>query len=165
MTTSDRIEEVKAIDQATVSEDLLKLLIDELATTQSNELRGVLAVKILEIAELGELEIDIEKIIGTLARLVDTNYIGTLVWVCSYFDCSKYIELFTQIVIQKDTDAYYWALDAFENMQGPITLAVKTSVVTKLQHYNLGLQHDHFKKTVIPELIEMIEELEVETEK
>ena len=155
----ERIDIIETLDPAEISYTQLKKLTEELAETRNGELRHALAIKLLEVAELGEQEINLHPLIATITALVDKKHISTHLWFCSHFDCSEYIELFTRVVIQNETEAYVEALSVFENMQGPIAANTKQSVIDSLTQYVAGLEADHYKKPVIPELIALITEL------
>lgn len=157
----NRITEIEAIDPEVISENLLKLITDEFEKTESNELRHAIIIKMYDVGELGKLQVDVNAVIRTIARLIDSNYIGTLVWFCSHYDCTEDIELFTRIVIEHDTIAYIEAVSVFEAMQDSISPSVKNSVIAKLHQYNSTLAPDHFKKEIMPELIGLIEEFPV----
>lgn len=157
----ERIDIVETLDPTELSNTQLKKLTEELAETKNGELRNALALKLLEIAELGQQEIKLEPVLRTITLLADKKHIATLLWFCSHFDCTEHIELFTRVVIENDTDAYLEALNVFEAMQEPISTSVKNSVIAKLHQYNSTLAPDHFKKEIIPELIGLIEEFRV----
>lgn len=155
----ERIDIVETLDPSEVSNTQLKKLTEELAETKNGELRHALAIKLLEVAELGEHEINLEPVIHTITKLVDRKHISTLLWFCSHFDCTEYIELFTRVVIENDTEAYVEALSVFENMQGPITPTTKQAVINQLQQYADGLDEGHYKKEVVVELIGIVNQL------
>ena len=155
----ERIDIVETLDPNEISNTQLKKLTEELAETKNGELRHALAIKLLEVAELGEQEINLEPIIRTITMLVEKKHISALLWFCSHFDCSEYIEIFTRVVIENDTEAYVEALGVFENMQGPITTAQKQDTIAKLQQYEASLDDGHFKKAVLPELVELVNDL------
>lgn len=156
----ERIDIVETLDPSEVSNTQLKKLTEELSETRNGELRNALALKLLEIAELGQ-EIKLEPVLRTITALADKKHIATLLWFCSHFDCTEHIELFTRVVIENDTDAYLEALNVFEAMQDSISISVKNSVIAKLHQYNSTLAPDHFKKDIIRELIGLIEEMPV----
>lgn len=158
----ERIDIVETLDPTEISNTQLKKLTEELAETRNGELRNALAIKLLEVAELGEQEIKLEPVLRTITLLVDKKHISTLLWFCSHFDCAEHIELFTRVVIENDTDAYLEALNVFESMQDPIATSVKNSVIAKLHQYNSTLAPDHFKKDIIPELIALVDELPIQ---
>lgn len=158
----ERIDIIETLDPAEISNTQLKKLTEELAETRNGELRHALAIKLLEVAELGEKEIDLEPIIRTITALADKKHISTHLWFCSHFDCSAYIETFTRVVIENDTEVYVEALSVFENMEEPIAAATKQSALAALIQYDLGLDDDHYKKPVIPELIALINDLPVQ---
>lgn len=155
----ERIDIIETLEPTEISNTQLKKLTEELAETKNGELRYALALKLLEVAELGEQEINLEPVISTITLLIDKKHIGTYLWFCSHFDCSAYIETFARVVIENDTEVYVEALNVFENMQEPVPAAAKQNAITALVHYDLSLDDDHYKKPVIPELIALINEL------
>lgn len=161
MDIEKRIAEVEAIDAEQVDAALLQALTAEFEATESNSLRHVLILKLLEIAEAEKLEVDINAAIRTLSRIVDGRYKGTLIWFCSHWDCTEDIELFTYIILNDEDEAYIMALGVFENMQGPLPADVKIKVLNQLEQHYETIPEGHPKKSEIPELIELIEELPV----
>ena len=50
-----------------------------------------------------------------------------------YFDCTKYFRLFTDVVLNDNTESYLWALDVIYYMDGPFKLSELNYAVESLQ--------------------------------
>ncbi|MBA3828221.1 MAG: hypothetical protein H0X33_04730 [Taibaiella sp.] len=107
------IEYLETIDGKDISSDERKILLKVFDSTEHFGLRDFIGVTLIEIPEETLFPLLIKKI----RENIHTKYVSTLIFCCSYYDCSKFIQLFVDVIIVKSDMCLADAMGVIRNMK------------------------------------------------
>jgi len=153
------------------SEDDIIVLLDELANKIDRgmipdliELLGKTPNQIIKhkvALLLHDLKDDraIEPLIDEISKLSNKNYRGTLVYACEAFDCSDYLELFIDLIINDSNEVATTSVMVIENMREKFDSEILSKQILKLEK---ALSNDSDNYESIEEAKDFLQELNVD---
>jgi hypothetical protein len=139
-----------------IGQDIKSQLVTIFNTTKNNGIRNKIAVIFSELEDPSIVPVLINKI----AEIKYSGYISTLIYACSEYDCSEWIEFFVSLVIDLDDSSYIEAMSVISEMHKPLKLSEKIVCVKRLADYQASMDKGNEKYQDVEDVLEWIESKE-----
>ncbi len=97
-------------------------------------------------------------IIEVVKRLRGSKHSSTLIFACSEFDCTKYVDLFIDIMIMEDDHSTLEAAGVIEEMKGPISDEVYNEIKNKITYF-IDNNRNSVKRDILEESLRKLSRL------
>lgn len=144
---------IKLLKGSELSNAQVIMLGNIMAESDSGGLRDIIAIKFADANNRSCVPFLIE----ALKRNIHTQYVSSLIYACSKYDCSEYLHLFVDILILKKDMSFVDAWYTIKNMKDPISDLERIYAANKLRAFLLVFDKNHELYEEIEYAIEMIE--------
>lgn len=123
---------VKSIlNEAEIKETDIDELLDVLLQSNNLLVANMIAFRLKKIKDSRILAVLIE----VIRRPENLNKRAKLIYCCDEYDCTKYFELFVQIVLEEDGESCINSIDIISEMKGPFSNDQLSNAVNKIEAY------------------------------
>jgi len=98
-------------------------------------------------------------LVNKIDEIKYSRHITTLIYACSEYDCSEWVEFFVNLAIELDDSAYVEAISVIEEIKTPIKLSDQIICVKRVMDYLSSTGKENEKYKDIEGLLEMIEDM------
>lgn len=100
-----------------LDQDEQEIILGFFQSTKSYKLIDVIALFLSDSNQLKALD----ALINVVSKLKGSNHLSTPVYACSLFDCTEFIELFVDLIINENMSACIESEGVIQEMKGPIS--------------------------------------------
>ena len=150
------MKELKSTDFTKLTQENIDELHFMMCHTEYTGLRDRIAILIAKTRN----EAILISLIALIKQNINTKFIGSLIYACIHFDCSKYIELFVDIIMVKDDSTGVDAYLVIKAIKSPIDPNIKTYCVNKLTALSELLDEEYRQYKSVRQTIELINSLD-----
>jgi hypothetical protein len=146
---------VKSVDPNSLNKSDIDSLGRILATSDSAGLRDIIAYKFSHANKPA----CIPYLIESLKRNIRTNHISTIIYACSNYNCSEYLQVFADLLMLKQDMSFVDAWYTIENMRGPVPDPEILYAVNKLKAFLASKDRAYHLYDEIEKAVRIIESI------
>lgn len=153
---TDLHQYIKDIDGASLQTNDIVSLGKILVNTQSSGLRDVIAMRFIDAKN----DLCVPFPIEAIKKSIHTKFISSLIYACSHYDCSDYLQVFVDLLILKSDMSFVDSWYVIENMAGPIEKGEIMYASNKLRAFIETVEESNSLRGELTKAIKIIEEIE-----